>query len=91
MGDLEKLFLNYYLRPLATNKGLIMEVYNTSLTYVEKLKNALEPSLFDNFTQDLYEDGYGNVIMKKAKGTIALNYTHRQRRTVNSKLEEIIV
>ena len=32
LADLEKSFLNYYLRPLDTNKGLIIEVYNTSLT-----------------------------------------------------------
>ena len=37
---------------------------------------------------DLYEDDCGHVIMKKTKGT--LNCTHRQRRNVNSKLEEII-
>ena len=41
-------------------------------------------------THDLYEDDCGHVIMKKAKGTIGLNCTRRQRRNVNSKLEEII-
>ena len=90
LADLEKSFLNYYLRPFDTKKGLIIEVYNTSLIYLEKLKKGFETSLIDNFVHDLYEDDYGNVIMKKAKGTIALHCTHRHRRNVNSKLEEII-
>ena len=87
LADLEKSFLNYCLRPLDTNSGLIIEVYNTSLTDADYLNNDFETNLFESFIQGLYEDDYGNVIMK---GNIALNYTHRQRRNVNSKLEEVL-
>ena len=58
---------------------------------MEKLKNEFETNFFENSLQRVQEDNYRNVIMKKAKSTITFNYTYRQRKNQNFRLEEIVI
>lgn len=98
LADLEPVFKKNFLRILDTDDALIIDAFRINEEFHETLSSVVQFSKFDKFLESLFEDDYGNIVVKTEMGgntqTITLNTSSRSVRRKKGdqekrKVEEI--